>query len=66
MLSIFSKKNNIDYLAFIEKKNNITDGFFPGERKLNFAFNSKDPSKTSQINKDLNDIQYIDSDLDFF
>ena len=66
VLSIFSKKNNIDYLAFIEKKNNITDGFFPGERKLNFAFNSKDPSKTSQINKDLNDIQYIDSDLDFF
>jgi len=66
VLSIFSKKNNIDYLAFIEQKNNVTDGFFPGERKLNFAFNSKNSANISQINNNLDDIQYIDSDLDFF
>jgi hypothetical protein len=64
-LSIFSKKNNIDYLAFVEKRNNVTDGFFPGNKKINFAFYSKDPSVASHINEDLKDIQYIDSDLDF-
>ena len=52
-------------MTFIEKKNSFIDGFFPGERKLNFAFYSKDALMTSQLNKDLNDIQYIDSDLDF-
>ena len=64
-LSIFSKKNSIDYLAFVEKRNNMASGFFPGERKLNFAFYSKDAQTTSLINSNLNDIQYIDSDLDF-
>ena len=64
-LKVFSKKNNIDYLTFIEKRNNLTDGLFPGERKLNFAFYSENELIISKINKDLNDIQYIDSDLDF-
>lgn len=64
-LTIFSKKNNIDYLAFVEKKNSLTDGLFPGVKKLNFAFYSKDRLTTSQINKNLDDVQYIDSDLDF-
>jgi RimJ/RimL family protein N-acetyltransferase len=65
VLSIFSKENNIDYLAFVDKRNNLTDGFFPGERIINFAFHSSNPLIASEINKDLNDIQYIDSDIDF-
>ena len=65
VLSTFCKKNNIDYLGFIEKKNGLTDGFFPGERKLNFAFYSKALSVSTDIDKCLKDIQYIDSDLDF-
>ena len=64
-LSIFSKNNNIDYLAFVKKKSSLIDGMLPGDRKINFAFYSKNSSDVSQINQYLNDIQYIDSDLDF-
>ena len=49
----------------MDKRNNLTDGFFPGERIINFAFHSSNPLIASEINKDLNDIQYIDSDIDF-
>jgi hypothetical protein len=64
-LSIFSKSNNVDYLAFVEKKSSLIEGILPENRKINFAFYSKNPSDISQIDKYLNDIQYIDSDLDF-
>lgn len=66
LLSIFAKKNKIDYLAFVEKKKKFTDGLFPGERKLNFAFYSKVSSTSLKIKEELQDIQYIDSDIDFF
>ena len=65
LLAIFSKKNNIDYLSFVEKKNKFIDGFLPGQRKLNFAFYSNDPLAITELKQNLSDIQYIDSDIDF-
>jgi len=65
LLTIFSKKNDIDYLSFVEKKNKFIDGFLPGQRKLNFAFYSNDPLTITELKQNLSDIQYIDSDIDF-
>ena len=65
LLSMFSKKNNIDYLSFVEKKNKFIDGFLPGQRNLNFAFYSNDVSTVNELKQNLSDIQYIDSDIDF-
>tara|TARA_E500000178_G_scaffold287325_1_gene289478 strand:- start:252 stop:1211 length:960 start_codon:yes stop_codon:yes gene_type:complete len=60
-----SKKNNVDYLSFISNKKKLLDNFFPWEKKLNFAFNSEDEKILKMLNKELNDIQFIDSDIDF-
>jgi len=35
------------------------------QKNLNFAFYSKDKKILDNLDKDFNDIQYIDSDLDY-
>ncbi len=64
LLLSFAKENKIDYLSYISKKKFINFNF-PWERKLNFAFYSEDDSTKKLLNKNLQDIQYIDSDLDY-
>ena len=62
---IFYKKNKIDLFAFISNKKGFFDSLLPGQKNLNFAFYSKDKNILNNLNKDFNDIQYIDSDLDY-
>ena len=64
-LSYFSNKNNIDFLSFVDKKNVFYDGYLPGQKKLNFAFYSEDLSDILELDGNLKDLQYIDSDIDF-
>ena len=61
----FLKKNKIDLFAFISNKKGFFDSLMPGQKKLNFAFYSKDKNILDYLNKDFNDLQYIDSDLDY-
>ena len=65
ILQKFLKKNKIDLIAFISKKKGLIDTLIPGQKNLNFAFYSKDKKILDNLNKDFNDIQYIDSDLDY-
>ncbi|MEC7179404.1 MAG: hypothetical protein VXV83_00555, partial [Pseudomonadota bacterium] len=61
----FLKKNEIDLFAFISNKKRFFDSLIPGQKNLNFAFYSKDKNILNNLNKEFNDIQYIDSDLDY-
>ena len=61
----FLKKNKIDLFAFISNKKGFFDSLIPGQKNLNFAFYSKDKNILNNINKEFDDIQYIDSDLDY-
>jgi len=61
----FLKKNKIDLFAFISNKKRFFDNLIPGQKNLNFAFYSKDKNILNNLNKDFDDIQYIDSDLDY-
>lgn len=61
----FLKKNKIDLIAFISNKERFIDSLIPGQKNLNFAFYSKDKKILDNLDKDFNDIQYIDSDLDY-
>ena len=61
----FLKKNKIDLFAFISNKKGFFDSLLPGQKNLNFAFYSKDKNILNILNKDFNDLQYIDSDLDY-
>ena len=65
IFSSFSKKNHIDYLSYISKKNKLIDLGFPWQRKLNFAFYSKNQHTFKNIKENFSDIQYIDSDIDY-
>ena len=61
----FAKKNNIEYLSHISREKRLSDLFLPWQRKLNFAFYAKDKNASNLINNSLDDIQFIDSDIDY-
>ena len=61
----FLKKNKIDLLAFISNQKDVYDDLIPGQRNLNFAFYSKETDILNNLNQNFNNIQYIDSDLDY-
>ena len=63
--SKFSKKKGIDYLSYISNEKKIFDFFLPWQRKLNFACNTKNRSDTNVLNKNFDDIQFLDSDIDY-
>ena len=65
LFSRFVKKNNISFISYISKNNKAFNISFPWSRKLNFAFYAEDFSIKSLINDNFNDIQYIDSDINF-
>ena len=63
--SKFSKKKGIDYLSYISNEKKIFDFFLPWQRKLNFACNTENRSDTNVLNKNFDDIQFLDSDIDY-
>ena len=65
LLSRFAKKNHIDYLSFISSKKRLSDFFLPWQRKINFAFYTKEKFKSRLLNNEIDDIQFIDSDIDY-
>jgi uridine kinase len=65
LFSKFSKENNINYLSYISNEKKIFDFFLPWQRKLNFACNTEDKSIKNILNKNYDDVQFIDSDIDY-
>tara|TARA_B100000780_G_C21122273_1_gene454705 strand:- start:1009 stop:1962 length:954 start_codon:yes stop_codon:yes gene_type:complete len=65
LILLWSKKNHIDYLSYIENKINTSSNFLSPKKNINFAFFSKEESKINEIGNKFKDIQYIDSDIDF-
>jgi hypothetical protein len=65
LFSKFSKKNSVDYLSYISNEKKIFDFFLPWQRKLNFACNTENRSDTNVLNKSYDDIQFLDSDIDY-
>ncbi len=61
----FIKSNKIDFISYISKENKFLNIDFPWSRKLNFAYNVKDSSIKNLIEQNFNDLQYIDSDVNF-
>ena len=61
----FLKKNSIDFLSYISKEKKIFDFFLPWQRKLNFACHTQDKSVTNILNRDYDDVQFLDSDIDY-
>jgi hypothetical protein len=61
----FSKRNRIDYLSYISNRNTLIDFPVPWKRKLNFAFYTNEASIKNMLNKKFDDIQFIDSDIDY-
>ena len=61
----FLKRNKIDLFAFISNQKGVFDNLIPGQKNLNFAFYSKDTNVLNNLSRNFNDIQYIDSDLDY-
>ena len=60
----FVKKNKIDYLSYLSREKGLNLGF-PWKKKINFAFFSSEKFIKDKIENHLDDIQYIDSDLDY-
>ena len=61
----FSKKNNIDYMAYLTNEKKLLDNFLPWQKKLNFAYYSKDETVKNLLESHFNDAQLIDSDIDY-
>ena len=60
----FVKKNKIDYLSYISKDKGFNLNL-PWKKKINFAFFSDEKLIIDKIENHLDDIQYIDSDIDY-
>ena len=65
LFSKFIKKNNINFISYISNNKKLLNINLPWSRKLNFAFYSENSSIKSLIDRDFDDLQYIDSDIDF-
>lgn len=64
----FSKNNKIDYMAYIShesKKNKLINLNLPWNKKINFAFFSKNNLDLKSFDEKFDDIQFIDSDIDY-
>tara|TARA_B100001057_G_scaffold213911_1_gene214277 strand:- start:2360 stop:3307 length:948 start_codon:yes stop_codon:yes gene_type:complete len=60
----FIKENKIDCLSYISKEDRININL-PWKKKINFAFFSNHKFVKDDIENYLDDIQYIDSDIDY-
>ncbi len=65
LFSNFNKKNKINFISYISKNNKSFNIDFPWSRKLNFAFYAENSSVKKLINDNFDDLQYIDSDINF-
>ena len=60
----FVKENKIDYLSYISKEDRVNINT-PWKKKINFAFFSNEKFIKDEIKNYLDDVQYIDSDIDY-
>ena len=65
LFKIFAKKNNFDYISYVSSEKKISDNFSPLQKNLNFAFNSNDKLISRLLDEKFDDIQLIDSDIDY-
>ncbi len=65
VFSSFIKKNKINFVSYISKNEKLINVSFPWSKKLNFAFYSTNASIKNSIDEKFNDLQFIDSDIDF-
>ncbi len=65
LFSNFNKNNKINFISYISKNNKSFNIDFPWSRKLNFAFYAENSSVKNSINDNFDDLQYIDSDINF-
>ena len=65
LFSKFSKKKGIDYLSYISNEKKIFDFFLPWQRKFNFACHTENRSDTNILNKNYDNIEFLDSDIDY-
>ena len=65
IFSNFIKINKINLVSYISKNNEFLNINYPLSRKLNFAFYAEDPAVKNLINENFNDLQFIDSDINF-
>ena len=65
VFSSFIRKNKINFISYISKNEKFLNVSLPWSKKLNFAFNSSDSTIKDSINENFNDLQFIDSDIDF-
>lgn len=61
----YLKRNKIDLFAFISSQKEFYDNLIPGQKNLNFAFYSKNTNVLNNFGNNFDDIQYIDSDIDY-
>ena len=61
----FAKKNHIDCLSYISNEKRFSDFFLPWQSKINFAFYTKEKSTSVLLNSGFDEIQFIDSDIDY-
>ena len=65
LFSSFIKSNKINFISYISTNDKFLNINLPWSKKLNFAFYSEDISVKNLINDNFDDIQYIDSDINF-
>ena len=65
LILVWSKKNNIYYLAYVASSKNSIKKIETLRKNINFYFFSDNQSEINTINSEFTDIQYVDSDLDF-
>tara|TARA_Y100001970_G_C14224025_1_gene854454 strand:- start:94 stop:1029 length:936 start_codon:yes stop_codon:yes gene_type:complete len=67
LVTLWSLKNKIDYISFVDNKNKTNKLLkLPYlTKKINFAYFSKNDLLLNKIEQNIDDIQYIDSDIDY-
>ena len=60
----FVKRNSIDYLSYISREKNVSLNM-PWKKKINFAFFSNEKFIMDEVDNHLDDLQFIDSDIDY-
>ncbi len=60
----WGKRNKFCYLTFIDKDESLNK-FLPMQKKVNFAFHTSNNFELDDLQNNINNLQYIDSDIDF-
>ncbi len=65
LFSEFVKRNQIDLISYVLKKDKMFSLNLPWKKQVNFAFFSNDKSIINALKNGLDDIKFIDSDIDY-